>query len=130
MQIQYRHLEYFESKWDCRRRLADDPFSNLKSSLLQTSCGGCIFFRNYKVSGFPQQHVLPKHSMLTCQRKSNHTKWEHSALLSSLPLLASGLFPLWLELKQIEWRHNRDNHPCNLNENNIKYGTMEVWLYS
>lgn len=106
MQIQYRHLEYFESKWDFRRRLADDPFSNLKSSLLRTSRGGggAFFFRNYKVSGFPQQHVLPKHSMLTCHSKFNHTKWEHSVLLSSLPLLASGLFPLWLELKQIDCR--------------------------
>lgn len=47
-------------------------------------------FENYEVSGFPQQHVLPKHSMLACHSKFNHTKWEHSVQLSSLPLLLSG----------------------------------------
>lgn len=43
------------------------------------------------------------------------------------------LFPVWLELKQIvgAGTTKTENYPCNLNENNIiKNGTMEVWLYS
>lgn len=49
-----------------------------------------LFFKNCEVSRFPEQHVVPKQSMLACQSKFNHTKWEHSVLLSSLPLLLSG----------------------------------------
>lgn len=55
------------TKRDFRQRLAEDASSNLKSSLLKT----CTF---YEVSRFPQQHVLPKHSMLGCHSKLNHTK--------------------------------------------------------
>lgn len=49
-----------------------------------------LFFKNCEVSRFPEQHVVPKQSMLACQSKFNHTKWENSVLLSSLPLLLSG----------------------------------------
>lgn len=69
----------------CRR-----PFLKSQVKSFEHLMWGAFFSRNCEVSGFPQQHVLPKHSMLACHSKFNHTKWEHSVLLSSLPLLLSG----------------------------------------
>lgn len=91
------------TKRDFRQWLAEDASSNLKSSLLKT----CTF---YEVSRFPQQHVLPKHSMLACHSKFNHTK-----MLSSL-LLLSGFVSTVVktEAERVKAQQRQKTIPANL----------------
>lgn len=104
MQIQYRHLEYFKSKREFRQRLAEDPFFNLKSSLLNTSCGAHVFFSPEIVK------FLGSHSNMFCQNTACLLVTVNLIIQNGSTLCCTHhchffwvlLFPLWLELKQIE----------------------------
>lgn len=90
MQIQFRRVEHFgeeKKKVTSGEDLLKTP-PQITSPLIASRAA--LFFKNCEVSRFPEQHVVPKQSMLACQSKFNHTKWENSVLLSSLPLLLSG----------------------------------------